>query len=54
MAVHKEFVVELREMAKRLEEMHKVEKSSSDARYALRSAHQYILKAARSLETMSE
>lgn len=54
MAVHSEFAPELRVMADRVAEMAEIEKGASDAKYALHSAHQYLSKAASSLEKMSK
>ena len=54
MALHTEYIPELKDMAERIAEMADTEKSSTDARYAMHSAYQYLRKAAKVLETLSK
>ncbi|KKN14213.1 hypothetical protein LCGC14_0998520 [marine sediment metagenome] len=54
MALHTEYIPELKNMANRVAEMSEKEKSSTDARYAMHSAYQYLQKAAKVLETLSK
>lgn len=54
MTTHAEFAPELRKMAARVLEMAQIEKGSSDAKYALNSAHSYLSQAAAAIERLSQ
>lgn len=54
MALHTEYIPELKKMANRVADMAEIEQSSTDAKYAMYSAYQYLQKAAKVLETLSK
>ena len=54
MSVHTEYIPELKKMANRVADMAEREKASTDARYAMHSAYQYLTRAAKVLESLSK